>query len=220
MNKLTDRRGPLCAAGIILVWALMATSPLNAKHAAAHEETDTNSQTSPAPADAPAAGNGVVITGQFVESHDLLSDSGDASNAVTAGLEWSHNFTIVLSGKNHVSERWNNVRGSRGLAGAPGGNSHRGSHMVSRRGENSVTIGDATGKAVWHVLGDKKLQRIFPGQHFLLIMNIEIGADNACNLDVKYLRQEGFTAIELSDSTGLMSRYSLPHVASQACAIQ
>ncbi len=221
MSKWVDRRRPLRAAALVLASTMaLAMTPADAKHASPQGDSDADSQTSPAPADVPPAGHGTVITGQFVESHDLLSDSGDLSKGVRAGLEWSHNFTIVLSGKNHVSERWNNVRGSRGIAIAPEGSKHRGAHLVSRTGENSVTIGDATGRAVWHVLGEKKLQRIFPGQHFLLIMTIDVGADNACSLDVKYLRQEGFTTIEMSDSTGLMSRFSLPRVESQSCTIQ
>lgn len=221
MSKWVVRRRPFRAAAIVLgATIILALTPADAKHAAPQGDSDAESQTPPAPADVPAVGQGTVITGQFVESHDLLSDSGDPSNAVRAGLEWSHNFTIVLSGKNHVNERWKHVRGSRGLAGVPEGAKHRGAHMVSNRGENSVTIGDASGKAVWHVLGEKKLQRIFPGQHFLLIMTIDISADNACGLGVRYLRQDGFTTIEMPDSTGLMSRFSLPRVESQSCAIQ
>jgi hypothetical protein len=52
-------------------------------------------------------------------------------------------------------------------------------------------------------LGEKKLQRIFAGQQFLLVMNIEIDADNACHLDAKYLQQQGFIPKALiSDSRG------------------
>lgn len=219
MSRRVDSRRPLRAAVLVLA-STMAMTPAGAKHASPQGTSDPDSQASPAPADVPAAGQGTVITGQFIESHDLLADSGDGSNTVRAGIEWSHNFTIVLSGKNHVHERWNNVRSSGGMAAAPEGGKHKGAHMVGNRGENNVTIGDASGRAVWHVLGDKKLQRIFPGQHFLLVMTINIGADNACNLEVKYLRQEGFTTIEMSDSTGLMSRFSLPRVESQSCTIQ
>lgn len=219
MSKRISGRRPALAAGLFFL-AAMALTPTQAKHAAPAADPDEAPQTAPAPADVPAAGHGTVITGQFVEAHDLLTDAGDPSNSVRAGIEWSHNFTIVLSGRNHVTERWNNVRSGRGLSMAPEGWKRRGVHLVDNTRENSVTIGDASGKAVWHVLGEKKLQRIFPGQHFLLIMNIEIGADNACNLEVKYLRQEGFTAIEMSDSTGLTSKFSLPRVESQSCSIQ
>ncbi len=201
----------------------LASTPLHAKHAAFQDDPDQDSQPSPTPAGASAEGHGTVIKGQFVESHDLLSDSGDGSKVVSSGIQWTHNFTIVLSGKNHVSEKWNNVRSGAGFAI---GNRRNGGHIrrsgpLATSGENSVMIGSDSGRAVWHVLGEKKLQRIFPGQHFLLIMNIEVGADNACNLEVKYLRQVGFTSVVMRQATnGMMSNFSLPLVESASCTIQ
>ena len=227
MSKVIHARRLLQAAAIVLISVVvLAVWPATAKHAATHDDTDSDSESSTAPADVPAAGRGTVITGQFVESHDLLSDSGDSSNPVSAGIQWSHNFTIVLSGKNHVAEKWNNVRSNKGTASAARGHSRQENRLGNVRQlttgqENSVTIGSTGGNAVWHVLGDKKLQRIFPGQHFIMMMNIEIGADNACALEVKYLRQEGFTSIVMRQANnGMMSNFSLPQVESQSCAIQ
>ncbi len=215
------------AAALIFASAIaLATTPLLAKHAAPQGDSDAESQQAPAPADASAAGRGTTIKGQFVESHDLLSDSGDPSQPVSSGIQWTHNFTIALSGRNHVSEQWNNVRSGMGAsnenrARSSGEHKRAQPHLIRTGGESSVTIGSTTGKAVWHVLGDKKLQRIFPGQHFLMIMNIEVGADNACSLEVKYLRQEGFTSVVMRQATnGMMSNFSLPHVESASCTIE
>jgi hypothetical protein len=211
------------AGAAALACAIATATMAHAKHAAPQDDPDPDSQNSPAPADSSAEGHGVVITGQFVESHDLLSDAADDPTPVSSAIQWSHGFTIVLSGKNHVSEKWDDVRTSAGV-GAFG--SHNGGHrknrgLLTRTGENSVTIGAESGRAIWHVLGEKKLQRIFPGQRFLMIMNFEIGADNNCNLEVKYPRQVGFTSVVMRKATdGTLANFSLPRVESASCAIR
>ena len=61
-------------------------------------------------AEQPEGGKQTVIRGVIVEKHDLLSDANDPSSPQTPDIEWSHAFTISLSGKNQVSEVWNNTR--------------------------------------------------------------------------------------------------------------
>ena len=218
------------AAVAILAGAIgLATTPLSAKHLAPQPDSDAEPQPSPAPApapaDAPAAGHGTVIKGQFLETHDLLGDANDPANPMTSAIQWTHDFTIVLSGKNHVSEKWNNVRASRGAStivdhGARNRMRNRSWSLPFSTAENGVTIGANAGQAVWHVLGDKKLQRIFPGQHFIMMMNIEVGAGAGSSLEVKYLRQEGFSTIVMRMPDGLPANFSLPRVESASCTIE
>lgn len=212
------------AAAAILAGGIAWPAPVYAKHMAPQADSDTESQQPSAPADVSAAGHGTVITGQFLETHDLLGDANDAANPLTSAIQWTHSFTIVLSGKNHVTEKWSNARAARGFSAA-GDRAVRGlhgknPHVPHSTAENNVTIGTDSGEAVWHVLGDKKLQRIFPGQHFIMMMNIEIGADNGCSLEVKYLRQEGFSSIVMPQPGGLSENFSLPRVESASCSIQ
>jgi hypothetical protein len=158
-----------------------------------------------------------------VEAHDLLSDANDPAAPLRRDIEWSHSFTVTLSGKNHVEETWRNTRlgvgGRSFLFGQQGNGPKRG--LLTTQVENNATIGDSASRVVWHVLGQKKLQRIFPGQHFLMIMNIEIDASNACRVEVKYLRQTGFVSVVLKRAdTGEMANFSLPRVERATCAIQ
>jgi hypothetical protein len=157
-----------------------------------------------------------IIRGEIVEKHDRLSDTNDPSNPEAPDIEWSHEFTISLSGKNQVSETWNNTRlggGSRGF--------HRRRGPLANQSENNGTLGDKTGKVVWHILGRNKLQRILPGEHYLMMMDIEIGEDNSCRLDAKYLRQTGFVSVRMRRAdTGEMANFSLPQVEKASCSIE
>jgi hypothetical protein len=99
----------------------------------------------------------------MVETHDLLSDANDPSSPQTREIEWSRAFTVTLSGKNHIDEAWRNTRlgvGARPFFFGQHGNGRRKGPLTTQ-GENSTEIGASGGKAVWHVLGEKKLQRIF-----------------------------------------------------------
>lgn len=168
-------------------------------------------------AEQPEGGKQTVIRGEIVEKHDLLSDANDPSSPQTPDIEWSHAFTISLSGKNQVSEVWNNTRLS--VAGGRGFGRRRG--PLATQAENNGSLGDTTRKVVWRILGPKKLQRILPGEHYLMIMDIEIGQDNTCRLDAKYLRQSGFVSIRMPRAdTGEMSNFSLPRVEKASCTIE
>ena len=95
--------------------------------------------------------------------------------------------------------------------------------VATTSGEENVTIGSSSGKALWHVLGPKKLQRLFSGEHFLLMMGIEIDADNTCHLETKYLRQEGFKSVTMevgASGGGGQANFSLPQVQSGSCSIE
>jgi hypothetical protein len=209
--------GRFAAASILAVGANIWAEPLLAKHAEPPAAADQDAPTA-TPSESPKNGASTVITGEVVESKDLLSDADGSSAPITSGIEWSHKFTIALSGRNHIAEKWTNVRVSPG-SGRGGKRWKR--TPPSTEEENSATIGDKSAKAVWHVLGPKKLQRLFAGQHFLMMMTIEIAGDRTRHLEVRYLKQAGFNSIVLGDpSRGEASNYSLPQVQSATCTIQ
>ncbi len=200
----------IAAAAIVVISCALGSGPVQAKDAALDEKQDNATpDSSPTP---PRDGHGTVIQGELVESHDLLSDANDPASVQVRDIEWSHKFTITLSGKNHIEETWNSARlGFGGRSRGP----------LATQSENSATIGDSASKVVWHVLGAKKLQRIFAGQHFLMIVNIEIDESNACQVDVKYLKQTGFASVVMKRAdTGEMANFSLPRVERASCAIQ
>jgi hypothetical protein len=158
-----------------------------------------------------------VIRGEFVEVHDFLSDDNDPSAPRTANVEWSHAFRITLSGKNQVTEKWDSERLKVGSANSP----------LSSQGENegiigdNGTIGQNSNHVVWHILGKNKLQRIFQGQRYLMIMDIAVSADKTCIVEVRYLRQTGFVSIVMKRAnTGTMGNFSLPRVERASCTIE
>jgi hypothetical protein len=210
----------IAAAAIVAIAFVLASGQALAEDGVLLEAQDRPAPDSASP---PQDGRGTVIQGEVVEAHDLLSDANDPSSPLRRGIEWSHSFTVTLSGKNHVEETWRNTRlgveGRSFLFGKHGNGPKRG--LLTTRVENNATIGDSASRVVWHVLGQKKLQRIFPGQHFLMIMNIEIGESNACRVEVKYLRQTGFVSVVMKRAdTGEMANFSLPRVERASCAIQ
>ena len=82
-------------------------------------------------------------------------------------------------------------------------------------------MGDESGRVVWHVLGERKLQRIRVGDQFLTIMNIEIDSENRCQVEVKYLEQKGFTDVVIKrPDNGEMAHYTLPRLVSASCSIE
>ena len=86
-------------------------------------------------------------------------------------------------------------------------------HFKISKTEDAATIGENGAHVAWHVLGEKKLQRIFAGPYFLMMMDIEIGPDNACHVEARYLQQTGFEFIVLRRSdTDELANFSLPHV--------
>jgi hypothetical protein len=147
------------------------------------------------------AENQTVIHVTYVETHDRLPP------VEVRDVEKQHDVTATLSQGNHVTEQSTSF------------------NMNRRRSnptfdEDSTTIGDNSGRVVWHVIAERKLQRIFVGQQMLVIMNIDIDANNQCQVDVKYLQQEGFTDIVAKRAdNGEMAHFTLPRVKSASCAI-
>jgi hypothetical protein len=210
-------------AGLSFALALAAAlgavcDQAEAKKAPLQQEQEDAPADPAAGATQPKVGNATVIKGEFVESHDMLASPDDTSAPLSSGIQWSHNFVVTLSGGNHVTEKWRHVRVSPGSA-----RGRRTRSVVTKSDEGNVTIGSSSGKAVWHVLGPNKLQRIFAGDHFLLMMSIEIDGDKVCHLEAKYLRQEGFKSVTLetgSSGGGGQADFSLPQVQSGSCSIE
>jgi hypothetical protein len=207
----------LLTGSVAVACLSLSAGPLTAKRVQPIDSTDEPTPGATSLGDI-ENGASTVITGEIIESHDRLSDADGTSGAITSGMEWSHKFTIALSGRNHVAEKWTNIRVSSGNARM---RLRRSPVSPSNEQENNATIGAKSSAAVWHVLGPNKLQRLFAGQHFLMVMNIEIGGDKTCHLEARYLRQEGFTSVVLGDaSKGEATFYSLPQVQSVSCSIR
>jgi len=202
----SSRRRALSVAIVWLLAIACAFSPasVQAKHATLNDAPPDETPDASAPSQA-QSGKATVIRGEIVEVHDRLAP------AEQSGIKRSHSFTITFSGKNHVSETWLESGGG----------------FRVFQDEDSVTIGSNTEHVVWHVLSERKLQRLFSGQHFLMMMDIEIDAGKACHVEARYLKETGFDSIvmERRDSmapgvTGTMANFSLPRVESASCSIE
>jgi hypothetical protein len=154
------------------------------------------------------AADRTVIRVTVVETKDRLPPDE------LRGIVRRHEMTVTLSGENRVSESNSSVRVGGGV-----GRKKRGPAALS--GENSEAMGDESGHVVWHVLGERKLQRIRVGEQFLTMMNIEIDGDDHCHIEVKYLEQKGFTDVVIKrPDNGEMAHFSLPRLVSAACSIE
>jgi hypothetical protein len=151
---------------------------------------------------APNAGstNDTVIQIDFVEIHDRLTPDQ------RPGIAAQHQIVATLSGS-RVSENNQTVI-----------NRRRG--LLVRQGQNSETLGDNSARAVWHVLGPHSLRRIFAGKQYLMMTDIEISGGNACNVQIKYLLQKGYSdIINRRADNGEPAHFSLPRVVSAECSI-
>ena len=147
------------------------------------------------------AENQTVIHITYVETHDRLPP------VEVRGVEKQHDVIATLSGRNQVTERSTSFNTT--LRPNP------------TREEDSAIIGDNAGHVVWHVLGDRKLQRIFVGQQMLLIMDVDVNNNNQCHVDVKYLEQKGFTDIIAKRAdNGELAHFTLPRVKNASCSIE
>ena len=214
---LSPPRGVAMAA-IVAIGALISTQA-PAKHDAMKDDPEEETQERAAAQDQSSGGHSTVIRGEILESHDRLSPE-------VKDIERLHAFRITLSGKNHVSETWTDRREDLDPRSMQAGNHRNKSDFRIARDESTATIGDSRSNVVWRVLGPKKLQRIFAGRHFLLIVNIELDANNACAIDARYLKQTGFESISMrslpmrGDANGEMAEFSLPRVERASCSIQ
>jgi hypothetical protein len=202
--------------GIFVVCCAIAAFPAKAKHATFKDQPDDQTQSPALTNNGPQGGRSTIIHGEMVELHDRLAP------AELRGIRRLHRFTVTLSGANHVSETWTNGRDNRGggqRMRMRGGS--RGQRIQVLQDENDGVIGDNSGHVVWHVLGPKKLQRIFVGEHFLMMVTIEIDSDNKCSLEAKYLQQTGFESITmLREDNAEPATYGLPHVEETSCTIE
>jgi len=215
----SSRRRALSVAIVWLLAIACAFSPasVQAKHATLNDAPPDETPDASAPSQA-QSGKATVIRGEIVEVHDRLAP------AEQSGIKRSHSFTITFSGKNHVSETWLESGGAPILDRRK---RYSGGGFRVFQDEDSVTIGSNTEHVVWHVLSERKLQRLFSGQHFLMMMDIEIDAGKACHVEARYLKETGFDSIvmERRDSmapgvTGTMANFSLPRVESASCSIE
>jgi hypothetical protein len=152
-----------------------------------------------------------IIRVEITEVHDRLTPDFEPD------LKWIHDFVITMSGKNSIAESQTNT-----FAGSPRhpATAQRVSHLTSQFGRET-TLGRQEGKAAWQVLGPKKLRRIWAGQQFIMLWEIEIGDNNSCSIDAKYLLQKGFSyMIARRAGTGTMEHFSIQRIQSATCSIQ
>jgi hypothetical protein len=148
------------------------------------------------------AGGDTVITIDFVETHDRLPPDE------WLGIVRKHEIVATLTTDNRVSER-NESYSTQGMRPLP------------MQAENNEAIGDSSAKVVWRVLGPHKLQRIFAGRQFLMMVDVEITPANSCNAQVKYLLQKGYSdMITRRADNGGMAHFSLPKLIEVGCSIR
>jgi hypothetical protein len=152
-----------------------------------------------------------IIRVEIAEVHDRLTPDFEPD------IKWTHNFVITMSGKNSIAESRTNT-----FAGSPQhpATQRRVSNLTSQS-DRETTLGRQEGKATWQVLGPKKLRRIWAGQQFIMLWEIEIGDNNSCSIDAKYLLQKGFhDTIGRRAGTGTMEHFSIQRIQSATCSIQ
>jgi hypothetical protein len=202
-------------AAFLAFGAIFAPALVLAKHAKLDPDAAPDSA---APPDEAPSGKSTVIRGDLIEVHDRLSP------AAYPGIRRLHTFTVTLSGKNHVTESWADTRNykARGQRMRSKPNVAKGvGNIAVLVDEDEGTIGANSGRVVWHVLGERKLQRIFQGEHFLLTMDIELSADNTCTAEARYLKQTGFDSIVMTRTdTAEPANFGLPHVERVSCSIE
>jgi len=154
-------------------------------------------------------GKQTTIHIQIDEKHDRLTPDFEPD------IEWLHEYTITLSGKNAVSEvGTNSFLGSPQHPATPGMKARLQSNF-----EKSVALGQ-TGKVVWQVLGPSKLRRIGEGKQTISIYDVEIDNANNCRVTAKYLLQKGSTyLIAKRAGTDREEHFSLPRLVGASCSI-
>jgi hypothetical protein len=144
-----------------------------------------------------------IIEIDFTETHDRLAPD------VMSGITTRHEIVATLSADNRVRESNQTEVGRR--------RKNPDVHLE----QNSEGLGDNSAQAVWHVLGPHQLRRIFVGGQYLMMMDIDIGAGNACNVQINYLLQKGYTEIITNRGTnGPLFHSSLPKVVASGCSIR
>jgi hypothetical protein len=145
-----------------------------------------------------------VIQIDFVETHDRLTPEE------RPGIVAQHQIVATLAASNQVSENNQTVVGGRRRRG-----------LLIVQGQNSEALGDNSARAAWHVLGPHQLRRIFAGKQYLMLTDVEITGDNACNVQIKYLLQKGYSdIINKRADNGELAHFSLPKLISAQCSIR
>jgi hypothetical protein len=152
-----------------------------------------------------------VIQIKIDEKHDRLTPD------LEQDIEWLHQVTITLSGKNAINEVGKNeFLGSPQHPASPGLQARLASEF-----ERDSALGQSGGKVVWQVLGPKKLRRIWEGKQMISIYDIEISGANNCRIMVKNLLQKGFPyLIAKRAGTDREEHFSLPRLVSASCSIE
>jgi hypothetical protein len=148
------------------------------------------------------AENATTIKVVIVETHDRLTPTPKP------GIIKRHEFTIVLKPNKQIDESWEQADLTRVAHADPGG-------------ARSTAMGENNGKAVWHVLGPNKLERIAQNHEQLNIWNIEISGGKACHINVQYLLKHGvtFTTGKIA-GTDIDATFGRSQVTSATCTIE
>ena len=126
-------------------------------------------------------------------------------------IEKLHEYDVVLSGTNQVSETWALTN----IGVRPGDTRH-----ADPGGENATTIGADKG-VVWHVLGERKLQRIRAGEQMIEVWDLEILEGNICKIDVRFLLKQGSSYfIANIAGTSKIAHFTQPKVQRASCTIE
>lgn len=144
------------------------------------------------------------------EKHDRLTPDFEPD------IEWLHELTVTLSGKNVVHEF-----GKQTFLGSP---QHPAtSQLLSRVNSNferDLALGGG-GKVVWRVLGANKLRRIWEGKQVISIYDIDIDSANNCHIARKVLLQKGFSfSIGRRAGTDRNEHFSISRLVSITCSIE
>jgi len=142
-----------------------------------------------------------LLTIEYVETHDRLDP--DPKSGIVA----RHKIEATLTADNHVAEHDENQSGGR-------------KRIFVKQLDSRGALGDNSAWATWRVLGPHKLERLFAGHGFLLKIDVEIGPNSACSVDIAFLLQAGATAMVTRRlDTGDPARISQPKLLSSQCTI-
>jgi hypothetical protein len=150
-------------------------------------------------------GKATVIRGEIEEARDRLPPDE------LLGIDIVHAFTFTLSGKNDVKESWvHSIRKGNGEL-----------HEF-QRGDVATTMGGVDNEhVVWHVLGEKGLQRIDVNKQFIGMMTIEVRGGNSCTINMSYLKQKGYSDVVMKrGDNGQMAHFTLPRLMRASCTIE
>jgi hypothetical protein len=137
-----------------------------------------------------------TITGQFTETHTKLEC--DCNPTV-----WTRNFTITLSGKNHVHEEWNG----------------RNNNNLSQSAQHDSDLGEARGSAIWRVVGPNRIEKVVSFKQHVETLTVITSGHN-CVLKVVYSLKPGFTDMYVPRAdTGEWTHFTLPRVVQSSCEI-